>query len=283
MAFYFESWWNELFVCIFLGFAAYYVYFKIVICNYWKSRNIPYEEPVFILGNLWRSGITDNFANILNKYYRKWKDERMVGIWAFSKPLLIVTDRNIIKDILVKSFSHFRDHGDEIDFEQDPMMGTKTFLKIFKTICFCSLYYCIIIYFRVLGNLFNLTGAKWRNLRVKLTPTFTSGKMKMMLPTMLACGTQLQNHLIEMEKLQSEIEIKDILSRFTMDMIASCAFGIETNSLKNPNSEFLKHGGSFFKPGLFRLLSNLLLTFNPKLAQFFRVRVVIFSCLTWSF
>lgn len=45
------------------------------------------------------------------------------------------------------------------------------------------------------------------------------------------------------EKSQSFcIDIKDILARYTTDVIASCAFGVEANSLKDPNSEFRESG-----------------------------------------
>lgn len=37
------------------------------------------------------------------------------------------------------------------------------------------------------------------------------------------------------------IEIKDLLGRFTTDVMSSCAFGIDTNSLKNPACDFLKN------------------------------------------
>lgn len=121
----------------------------------------------------------------------------------------------------------------------------------------------------ITGHLFNLKGSKWKSVRVKLTPTFTSGKMKMMFPTMVDCGEKLQSFLNNIAKDGMEVEVKDILSRYTTDIIASCAFGVETNSLKNPNSDFRVFGKKFFEP---RLLRIFIFNFNTKFIQALGVR-----------
>ncbi|EDW47930.1 GM20170 [Drosophila sechellia] len=65
------------------------------------------------------------------------------------------------------------------------------------------------------GQLFLLDGQKWKSMRSKLSSTFTSAMEKSPI-----------------------VEVKDILARFTTDVIGTCAFGIECSSLKDPEAEF---------------------------------------------
>lgn len=63
------------------------------------------------------------------------------------------------------------------------------------------------------AHLFAIGGVKWRNLRTKLTPTFTSGKMKMMFQTLTNCGNVLEKYLDECtDKSNTEpVDIKSVL------------------------------------------------------------------------
>lgn len=62
----------------------------------------------------------------------------------------------------------------------------------------------------------------------------------MMFPTVCDVGKEFMETLTDEagSALNNEMEIKDILGRFTTDVIGSCAFGLECNSLKDPNAEF---------------------------------------------
>ncbi|XP_055714885.1 probable cytochrome P450 6a23 [Phlebotomus papatasi] len=71
-----------------------------------------------------------------------------------------------------------------------------------------------------------------------MTPTFSSGKMKMMHNTFVAVAKEFQNYFEQIAKKNQTIEVRDVFSRFTIDVIGNCAFGIECNTLKQPDTEF---------------------------------------------
>ncbi|KAJ8935459.1 hypothetical protein NQ318_021705 [Aromia moschata] len=61
------------------------------------------------------------------------------------------------------------------------------------------------------AHLFSLGGNKWRNLRVKLTPTFTSGKLKAMFQTLVDCGLVMEKYIKENTTNTEPVDIKNIL------------------------------------------------------------------------
>lgn len=58
-----------------------------------------------------------------------------------------------------------------------------------------------------------MTGQEWKTTRAKLTPTFTSGKLKGMMPIIMSIGEKLRNRIsIAVEKNET-VEIKDLSIR----------------------------------------------------------------------
>ncbi|KAG5868514.1 hypothetical protein JTB14_036998 [Gonioctena quinquepunctata] len=135
-----------------------------------------------------------------------------------------------------KDFNHFVNHGMYVNEKVDPLTG----------------------------HLFNLEDEKWRKLRTKLTPTFTSGKMKMMFQTMISCTSGLEDILKDYSIIQDAVDIKDVVSRFTTDIIGSVAFGIDCNSLKNPESEFRIWGKKIFKSNFVRRIKATITMVIPR-------------------
>ena len=239
-------------VCV---LSAVYVYFKVSF-KYWKKRNVPYAKPNFPFGNFAEKFLFRKYlGHVLEKIYKELDGQKYGGIYSFTKPGFIFRDPDIIKNVLVKDFSNFHDRGFFMDEELEPLSG----------------------------HLFFLRGNRWRNLRVKLSPTFTSGKMKMMFQTLVDCGLELGNILEESASNEEVIEIKDIMARYSTDIIASCAFGIQCNCLKDPDAEFRQWGRKIFthtvKKSLMSFVSLIfprwlsvlkLRTLDPNVSKYFR-------------
>ncbi|XP_058130760.1 probable cytochrome P450 6a14 [Anopheles ziemanni] len=189
--------------------------------NYWTRRGFPTIPNQRLLFGHVKGINTERHASCVtleNYQALKSRGEAFGGINIFVIPAVVPVDPEVIRAILVKDFSVFHDRGQFADPEADPLSGT----------------------------LFALEGKAWRTLRQKLTPTFTSGKMKQMFGTILEVAERLGMHVDE-HVHEGRMEMKDILVRFTTDVIGTCAFGIECNTLKDPNSDFLKYGGMVFK------------------------------------
>lgn len=133
------------------------------------------------------------------------------GIFFSRNPVLLVLSTDFAKTVLVRDFSHFADRGVYSNEAIDPL-GANMFFQ------------------------------RWKDLRTKLTPTFTSGKLKQMFHTIFDVGEKFVTHLDPLADAREDIEVYDLFTRFTTDCISSCAFGFDANSLENPQSEFVRMG-----------------------------------------
>jgi hypothetical protein len=72
-----------------------------------------------------------------------------------------------------------------------------------------------------------------------------------------------------------ELEMKTFFERFTLDVIASCAFGIQCNSLKDPDDEFVKMASQFNDISFFnRILVLFVILLIPQFSHFFKLNVL---------
>uniref|UniRef100_W8C320 Cytochrome P450 6a9 n=2 Tax=Ceratitis capitata TaxID=7213 RepID=W8C320_CERCA len=202
-----------------LGLFGYGFYLLRKRFMYWEVRGIAYEKPNYLLGNLNGVRSTRSFLEVWMSTYKKFKGTGpFCGFFWFQRPAAFILDPKLAKSILIKDFNNFVDRGFYNNPEDDPLTG----------------------------QLFLLDGHRWRVMRNKLSPTFTSGKMKYMFPTVCRVGEEFVRVVSEAIKEEPILEMRDYLARFTTDVIATCAFGIDVNSLKNPNEEFRQMGKRVF-------------------------------------
>ncbi|CAO1392675.1 unnamed protein product [Diamesa serratosioi] len=196
---------------VILTLILYYVNDKF---NYWKKMGVPHNSPTIPYGSIQGIGTKFHSHEIMRQIYDKFKIKGgpFCGMFFYTEPVVLATSLDFVKSVLVKDAHNFIDRGGYYNEKDDPLSA----------------------------HLFALDNPKWKILRAKLTPTFTSGKMKMMFPTVCDVGKEFIETLTDEagSAVNNEMEIKDILGRFTTDVIGSCAFGLDCNSLKDPNAEF---------------------------------------------
>jgi cytochrome P450 family 6 len=233
----------SLFLTSFGVFLVLYAYFKYSY-SYWKKKGVVYLEPSFPFGNMGDAMLQRKSSGLIfQDFYNKLDGHELGGTFSFSRPTLIVREPEMIKNILVKDFAHFHDHGAYFDEVGDPLSA----------------------------HLFMLTGVRWRNLRTKLTPTFTSGKMKLMFQVLVDCGNELRAHVDENAANGDVLEVKDILAKFSTDVIASVAFGIQCNCLKNPEAEFRKWGRKIFQTNIKTGIRDIIIFLSPTVASILKI------------
>lgn len=72
-----------------------------------------------------------------------------------------------------------------------------------------------------------LSGAEWRERRTKLTPMFTSGKMKMMFDIIDSISDRLVKVIGSAVEKSDSQDLRMWAQRFTADSIGNTAFGLE--------------------------------------------------------
>jgi cytochrome P450 family 9 len=116
-----------------------------------------------------------------------------------------------------------------------------------------------------------LAGKDWRDMRPTLSPLFTGNKMRQMFQLILHVGKQSTETLNkEIGASGKVLEMRDFLSKFAIDVIATCAFGLEVDSFKNPDNYFQKIASSavFFLQDYVLSMMHFLI-FSVKLQQLF--------------
>uniref|UniRef100_A0A336MAD0 CSON014287 protein n=1 Tax=Culicoides sonorensis TaxID=179676 RepID=A0A336MAD0_CULSO len=204
--------------------------------NYWKDRQIPYIEPIFPTGTIHLKDKPLNNAFINQLYYNKMKGKGpFCGIFFYIQPAVLALELEFIKKVLIKDFKHFHDRGMYYNEKTDP----------------------------ITGHLFNLEGEKWKMLRSKISPSFSAGKIKQMFPSIVTIGDELVKALNVTLQSDPEIEMKDFIARYGTDVIGTCAFGLNCNSLADPDAPFREMGRRIFgKPRNPRYLQIFLITFK---------------------
>lgn len=183
--------------------------------SYWKKLGVVQFPVTFPYGNLKGVFKDQTFSEFIAECYQEAKKfgASFCGLYLYTHPVLMVIDLDLVKTILVKDFNVFPTRGHYYNEKDDPLSA----------------------------HMINLDYEPWRQLRLKLSPTFTSNKLKIVFE--IIAGEV--DRLMEVDREVAEtgqLEVKTKMNRFTIDLIGATAFGINCNSLKNKDSQFYEMG-----------------------------------------
>ena len=182
--------------------------------KYWEKKGVKHDKPIPFFGNNAKNFfMRRSLTQLIGEIYSRYPGERVVGYYRASRPELIIRDPEIAKKILISEFAYF--HSREI-FQQKDIKEP------------------------LLKNLVFLEGDSWRLLRQRLTPAFSSGKLKAMFSLIVERVERLQERLESAAKTGTVIDSLDLMARYTTDVIGACGFGLDSDSLQDENSVLRK-------------------------------------------
>uniref|UniRef100_A0A096M9L1 unspecific monooxygenase n=2 Tax=Poecilia formosa TaxID=48698 RepID=A0A096M9L1_POEFO len=197
-----------------LGSTCFLNIFYSVTYGVFEKLRVRGPKPLMYWGTVGRH----NQVYYLDDYECAKKYGRVWGLYELRRPMLAVMDPEMLKIILVKEcFTHFTNRRN----------------------------------FRLNGDLYDAVNIaeddQWRRIRNQVTPSFTSGRIKEMFNIM-------QHHSYKMVVgLQSKVDnsevitMKDIFGPYSMDVMASCVFSVDLDSINEPSNPFITHASKLFR------------------------------------
>lgn len=165
--------------------------------------------------------------------------------------MLIVTEPQLLRAVLVRDFDHFTNHHDILlPPEQEPLLG---------------------------NSLLMLKDQKWRDMRSTMSSAFTGSKMRQMFVlirhTVDGTVDAMRTECVAGAGVDYVPELKDRFVRFMTDVIASTAFGVEINSLLDRRNVFFTMGQRAISFRLFDLIKVGMMALLPGIARLFDVQL----------
>ncbi|KAJ6659793.1 hypothetical protein lerEdw1_018509 [Lerista edwardsae] len=186
--------------------------------NFFRKLGIPGPTPLPFIGTFfyYRKGVIEFEQECYEKYGNIW------GRFDGRQPVFVVLDPTIIKTVLVKEFYTTFTNRRDFSFNGD--------LDTAITV---------------------VHDDQWKRIRTILSPHFTSGRMKEMMPIINRYGEMLVRNVWRKVDGGKPVDMKEILGAYGMDVVTSTSFSVDIDSMNNPNDPLVVHVKKLFKMSLF--------------------------------
>ncbi|XP_049794554.1 cytochrome P450 6j1-like [Schistocerca nitens] len=210
--------------------------------NFWKDRGVPYMRPWPFVGNMGTVvACKEHLADVVFRCYRLAGDVPFKGMFAFDQPFLMVKDPELVGRIFVADFGTFHTRNFEVNSETDTVFA---------------------------NSIFGAQGRKWKVMRYKLVPAFSSGKMKKMFPLVDDVGKDLVQNIQKAVREVSAVDVRQVLTCYTADIVCSIFLGVEGGSLKNEDSPVCRQLHRFLRKDAFAGPAYAVFFLAPQLLKF---------------
>ncbi|XP_077531657.1 thromboxane-A synthase-like [Haemaphysalis longicornis] len=178
--------------------------------QFFKKLGIPGPAPNILFGNM-----LEMFRKSPVKCYREWIDKYgdFVGYFDGYRPVLLVADLDLLRQIQIKDFQDFTDRALLFQARRPESPHDKSIIQ--------------------------LTSARWKEVRSVLTPSFTTNKLKMMSPGVIGAVEKLVSKIDRKAESGDECEASEMYAALALDVICKTAMGIDYNLQDHPEHPFL--------------------------------------------
>ncbi|XP_034938090.1 uncharacterized protein [Chelonus insularis] len=239
----------KLFLCaitVIIIYLVIYLYKQKIPC---LDKRIPCVSGVLpLIGhNLPIIIMKESFIIMFYKFYNQLPDSSIISYYNFRTPGIIIRDPELVKTIMLSGFDKFSKNTSTLDANLDPLLAT---------------------------NPFFVDGDEWKTNRTILLHGLSSRKLKLMALQIRDVSAKFTAYLKSETNGQDTISVNSIelLSRFTAEVVAIAAFGIDGKSFTKEPRTFETMIRPMLKPGSSKEFIHILTFFFPILAKLFKIR-----------
>lgn len=193
--------------------------------SYFKDRGILHNKPTFPLGNIARVKSLDDLYTWGYDEYLKFRGRNVLcGMYLGLQPYLVITDLDLISDILDRDFKYFTDHNNLVQTAskwEDPLGPS---------------LYC-------------LQGEQWRHMRTKMSPAYSSATITDIFEMTQYCASNLSEYVMRCcHSADGPLNAQDFCLRYLCDSLGSSGFGIDCRGTIDEDPVLLKIAHKVFNP-----------------------------------